>query len=91
MSSKPTKSIDYFFRTTDEALGAAQFYIIKDDNIFVLFNIYSEVKRNFHLIEVEKTEIIVVLPFESLKEKLLLLNFGSIYVACSEANHYEKS
>lgn len=91
MSNKSTKSIDYFFRTTDDSLGAAQFYIIKDNNIFVLFNIYIEVKRNFHLIEVEKSDIIVVLPFESLKEKLLLLNFGSICVVCSEANHYEKS
>lgn len=90
-SSKPTKSIDYFFRTIDESLGAAQFYIIKDDKIFVLFNIYIEVKRNFHLIEVEKTKNVVILPFDCLKEKLMLLNFGSICVACSEANRYEKS
>lgn len=91
VASKPTKCIDFFLQMKDGTVGAAEFYVIKDENIFVLINVYKEVKRNFHLREVSATNIFLVFPFESIHEKLLFLSFGTFNVIAVEPNKYEKS
>lgn len=89
-SSKPTKSIDHFFRMIDGSVGAVIFYVVKGTKIFLLLNVYLEVKKKFHLIEVEASTRFTVLPFESIKEKILFLTFGTYNVITTEPNKHEK-
>lgn len=48
LASTPTRCIDYCLQMKDGTVGTAQFYIIKDEKIFVLLKIYNEVKKNYH-------------------------------------------
>lgn len=91
ISSKPTGNIDYFLETNDGIFGTAEFYVIKKKEIFVLLNIYVEVKKNHHLCEVESTNTVSVYPFDFVKDKLILLTFGTTHVVAKEPNKYEKS
>lgn len=91
ISSKPTKHIDYFLEMSNGVIGTAQFYVIKEERVFVLLNVYAEVKKNYHLREVEATNQVSIYPFEFIKEKLILLTFGTKYVVAKEPNKYEKS
>lgn len=70
----------------DGTLGIAQFYVIKDEKKFVLLNVYNEVKKNYHLIEVQATDQLLVLPFELIVQKLLFLTSGTIDVIAVEPN-----
>lgn len=91
LESKATSCADFFLELKDGTIGVAQFYVIKNENFFVLLNIYDEVKKNYHLREVRATNNFMVFPFESIKEKLLFLTFGTIDVITAEPNKYEKS
>lgn len=89
--SRDTKSIDYFFLMNDQSLGMAVYYIIKDVKVFVLLNLYKEVKTNFHLKEVISTEEYKIFPFDCIEKKMLYLQFGNIQVITEPPNYYEKT
>lgn len=91
LESKSTKSIDYFLEMTDNNIGTALFYVIKNNEVYVLLNVYNIQKRNFHLAEVSRTEKTVLYPFDAINEKLIYLIFGTIEVVSKEPNKNEKS
>lgn len=89
--SNETKSVDYFFLMDDGTVGAAIFYIIKNSQIFVLFQIYDEIKKHFHLTEVCVTERFHIYPFEAIKRKLIYLKFATKEVVSIEPNLFERT
>lgn len=88
--SKDTKSIDYFLSMNDGSFGVAIYYVIKEGHIFVLLNLYKEIKKNFHLKEVDNAETYRVYPFDAIQKKMLYLQFGTIEIITEPPNYYEK-
>lgn len=89
--SKPTQSVDYFLEMKDGSMGISVFYIVKDNNLFVLLNDFTVIKDNYHLKEVKKTDHYKVYPFDCIKQKHIYLTFASTVVVTTEPNTYEKS
>lgn len=87
---KETKSIDHFIAMIDDTIGAVVYYLIKDSNIYALIKVYETIQKKFHLIEVMPTNQFIIVPFKSIKHKLIYLTFGSIEIVTSEPNKFEK-
>lgn len=56
----------------DGTIGAAVFYVFKQKDVYILLNVYSELKRNHHLIEVHATEKHLVFPFNFIQKKFYI-------------------
>lgn len=87
---KETKSIDHFIATDDGTIGAVVFFIIKNSDIFALVKVYEKIQEKFHLIEIMLANRFIVVPFKSIKHKLIYLSFGSIEIVTTEPNKFEK-
>lgn len=87
---KETKSIDHFVVTDDGTIGAVVFFVIKNSNIYALIKVYETIQKKFHLTEIMPENRFVIVPFESIKDKLIYLTFGSIEIVTLEPNKFEK-
>lgn len=75
----------------DATFGVAIYYVIENDEIYVLLNLYRETKNNFHLREVVSAEEYRILPFDDIKKKMLYLKFGTLEIITEPPNYYEKT
>lgn len=89
--SKPTKSIDYFIKTTDNKIGKVMYYFDKNTIKVFLLHIHTTIFENYHWVEVEGTDNYEVYDCRDIAKKLLYFKVGVREWTTQEPNRFTRS
>lgn len=91
LKSNEVQTIDYFVETEDKLIGAVNFYIISDGDLYAFLNLYENVYTQDQFLEIEATNTQKVIHVSNISKKLLYLKFGIKKYVTTIPNKYEKT
>lgn len=91
LSTNEMKSADYFVRMQNNKCGKIEFFAHNMNKKVLLLHIYNEKFKNFHWIEIERTEQYEIFECNEISEKLLFFKTGTIEYITREPNSYSRA
>lgn len=85
-----TKSIDYFIEIKNtEEIGCIKLFVMNNENMYALVEIYKIIDKNYHLIRIATTEQQKVFPVKAINCQLIYMKFGCFQIVSKEPNFFE--
>lgn len=91
LNSKIISTTDYFVRLTTGEMGAINFFVVKNNNVYAIINMYTIENTTDHLMEVKPKNVSQIFNVKNIKEKLLFMKIGKYEIATKIANRFEKT
>lgn len=91
LNSKIISTTDYFVRLTTGEMGAINFFVVKNNNVYAIINMYRIENTTDHLMEVKPKNVSQIFNVKNIKEKLLFMKIGKYEIATKIANRFEKT
>lgn len=87
--TRPKKSIDYFIELVNGTFGAAKFYFVYKQTVYVMLQQYQIIEKIYHISKIKKINRVIMAPIVQIEKKLIFMTVGvNNYVTCPP-NPYE--